>query len=114
MNPALYSRRELLASGAGLLASTALPLSAVAAPARERAADEPFGYCLNMSTLRGQQLSVTEQIDVASAAGYDAIEPWMRDLHGYVEQGFAGGPQQADPRPRPDGGERHRVRAMDR
>ena len=59
----------------------------MAAPARERPADEPFGYCLNMSTLRGQQLSVTEQIDVAAAAGYDAIEPWMRDLHGYVEQG---------------------------
>lgn len=46
-------------------------------------------YCLNTSTIRGQQLSVPEQIDLCASAGYDAIEPWMGDLRGYVEQGGA-------------------------
>lgn len=45
------------------------------------------GYCLNTSTVRGQQLSVPEQVDLCATAGYDAIEPWIGDLRGYVEQG---------------------------
>lgn len=45
------------------------------------------GYCLNTSTIRGQQLSVPEQIDLCASAGYDAIEPWIGDLRGFVEQG---------------------------
>lgn len=48
---------------------------------------ERMRYCFNTSTIRGQQLSVPEQIRVCAAAGYDAIEPWIRDLRGYVEQG---------------------------
>ena len=31
---------------------------------------EPFGYCLNTSTIRGQKLELPAQIDVAAAAGY--------------------------------------------
>ncbi|WP_146516547.1 sugar phosphate isomerase/epimerase family protein [Rubripirellula amarantea] len=42
---------------------------------------------MNTSTLRGQQLSVPEQIDVAADAGYDGIEPWIRDVRGFVEGG---------------------------
>lgn len=44
-------------------------------------------FCLNTSTLRGQQLSVPDQIKVCADAGYDAIEPWMRDLYQFIEQG---------------------------
>lgn len=44
-------------------------------------------FCLNTSTIRGQQLSVPEQVQLAAEAGYDAIEPWMRELHQYVDQG---------------------------
>lgn len=40
-------------------------------------------YCLNMSTVRGQKLSVPDQVDLAAKAGYDAIEPWMGDLRNY-------------------------------
>ncbi len=40
-----------------------------------------FRFCLNMSTIRGQNLSVEEEIDVAGQAGYDAIEPWLSKLH---------------------------------
>lgn len=42
---------------------------------------------LNMSTLRGQQLTVPEQVAVAAKAGYDGIEPWIRDLREFVEGG---------------------------
>jgi sugar phosphate isomerase/epimerase len=49
--------------------------------------DKPFGFCLNMSTIREQKLTVPEQVDVAAAAGYDAIEPWLGELHRFVEQG---------------------------
>ena len=44
-------------------------------------------FCLNTSTLRGQKLTVPEQVSVAAQAGYDAIEPWMGDLRKFVESG---------------------------
>ena len=47
----------------------------------------PVRFALNMSTIRGQKLSVPEQIDVAAKAGYDGIEPWIRDLQKYAEGG---------------------------
>lgn len=50
-------------------------------------ADPSFRYCLNMSTIRGQNLSVKEEINVAGKAGYDAIEPWLGKLNEYVNNG---------------------------
>jgi sugar phosphate isomerase/epimerase len=50
-------------------------------------AAEPFGYCLNTSTIDGQQLSLIDKIDVAARAGYTAIEPWVRDVDAYVQGG---------------------------
>jgi 2-keto-myo-inositol isomerase len=40
-----------------------------------------------MSTVRGQKLTVEQQVDLAAKAGYNAIEPWMGDLHGFVKNG---------------------------
>jgi sugar phosphate isomerase/epimerase len=39
----------------------------------------PFRFMLNTSTIRGQKLSLEEKVDIAARAGYDAIEPWLRD-----------------------------------
>lgn len=39
-----------------------------------------FRYCLNTSTLRGHQLSPVEEAGIASAAGYESIEPWVDEL----------------------------------
>ncbi len=83
-------RRDFLATSAaaGLTAAAFAPQ-----PTPTNAADlasTPVARvrtCLNTSTLRGQKLSVPEQIRVTAEAGYDAIEPWMRDLHQYVESG---------------------------
>lgn len=48
---------------------------------------EPFGYCLNTSTLMGQKLDVVELVEVAAKAGYQALEPWIGDLDRHVQQG---------------------------
>lgn len=81
------SRRQVLsATGAAGVAAIVQGVKSEA-----RAADGPsqprVRYCLNMSTIRGQKLSVPEQVDVAGKAGYDAIEPWLGELHKYVETG---------------------------
>ncbi len=52
-----------------------------------RPANEPFGYCLNTSTIRGQKLSLVEEIEIAHKAGYQAIEPWMNKIDEHVKGG---------------------------
>lgn len=56
-----------------------------AAPARTG-----FGYCLNTSTVRdkdGKSRPITDLIDIAAKAGYDAIEPWISELDEYTTTG---------------------------
>jgi sugar phosphate isomerase/epimerase len=48
---------------------------------------EPFRYCLNTSTLRGQKLPLIEEIEIAANAGYNGIEPWIEELDRYVAEG---------------------------
>jgi len=83
--PQSFSRRELLAAGSAALAAASVTSSV--SRAAEAPQTSPFGYCLNMSTIRSQQLSLPEQVDLAAKAGYDAIEPWMRELQKYVDSG---------------------------
>jgi len=45
----------------------------------------PFGYCLNASTIRGTPL--LQQIAIAAAVGYDAIELWFADLDDALAKG---------------------------
>ncbi|MEM7147727.1 MAG: TIM barrel protein, partial [Verrucomicrobiota bacterium] len=80
------SRRDALKTSA--LAAGALALAN--SPARthaQAAAADPFKYCLNTSTIRGQELSLEEEIDVTAQAGYTGIEPWLRKIHEYKENG---------------------------
>jgi 2-keto-myo-inositol isomerase len=88
MNAAV-SRRQWLA-GATVLVSAGLS-GAIAKPEptedKERKKEEPFGYCLNTSTIDGQKLSIVEKVEIASKAGYQAIEPWIRELDQHVKSG---------------------------
>ena len=63
---------------------------------------EPFLYWLNTSTLRGQKLTIVEEVRSPPRSATTAIEPWIRELDDHVK---AGGslerPGQADPRPGP-------------
>jgi sugar phosphate isomerase/epimerase len=60
-------------------------------PAPAGAADptpaEPFGYCLNTSTLHGQKLDLIELVEITAKAGYQAIEPWIREMDEHVKNG---------------------------
>lgn len=83
MTPPL-SRRDLL----GALPAAALGLAAAPAPAAATPPrGEPFLYGLNTSTIRGQELSLVEEIDLAAEVGYRGLEPWMGEIHGHVEAG---------------------------
>ena len=84
---ARLDRRLLLSAGiAGAAALGGAVSPTLAAPPR-RSKEEPFGYCLNTSTLSGHKLAFTEVIDLAAKAGYHALEPWIRDLEGPVKAG---------------------------
>jgi 2-keto-myo-inositol isomerase len=90
-----WSRREVLGSAAAafvgaVVSSRADETQAPRAPsARTRPANEPFGYCLNTSTIRGNNLDIVGVIGAAARAGFHAIEPWIREIDDYTSKGGA-------------------------
>jgi len=95
-------RRELLQIGSAFAAATLAGYRCVEAAAEDHASpNRPAALisraeassiatprlALNTSTLRGQQLTVPEQISVTADAGYDGIELWIRDLRAYLQAG---------------------------
>ncbi|MBT4139029.1 MAG: sugar phosphate isomerase/epimerase, partial [Candidatus Latescibacteria bacterium] len=46
-----------------------------------------FQYSLNTSTIRNENTSVVDAIDVAADAGYDGIEPWVKEIDEWVAKG---------------------------
>ncbi len=74
------SRRNLLAGAAvvGLSGADALAF---------QDNKKPFKFMFNTSTIRGQKLTLQAQIEVASKAGYDAIEPWVSDIDQFIKDG---------------------------
>jgi len=82
----MMNRRQAMATAA--LAVGAASSAVAAAPRRSgRTDEEPFGYCFNTSTVRGQKLAFDEQVELTARAGYDAIEPWIRDVQAFVDNG---------------------------
>jgi sugar phosphate isomerase/epimerase len=81
----LSDRRTFLAGSGLALGSLAAGLSTTAQDSDS--AGRKFKFCLNMSTIRGQELDAAAEIEVAGKAGYDAIEPWFRKLNEYLEKG---------------------------
>jgi len=78
------SRRSLLVAGA---AGAAAGLAAGAEAPRARPAGEPFGYCLNTSTVRGHRLDLVKEVELAAKAGYGAIEPWVGSVRRFQQGG---------------------------
>jgi sugar phosphate isomerase/epimerase len=76
---------QTASAGAGLAAVTARDAEGVGLAPRKP--DGAIGYCLNTSTLMGQKLTVTEEVTIAAEVGYDAIEPWIRELDDHVKAG---------------------------
>jgi len=46
-----------------------------------------FRYAINSGTLKGFDLTIEEQIDIAAEAGYDGIEPWVIGLQQHLQRG---------------------------
>src|SRR5690606_9059553 len=49
--------------------------------------EHQFRYCLNTSTIRGQNPGIFKYVEIASMAGYDGIELWIGDIKSYLESG---------------------------
>src|SRR5947209_6842589 len=86
--PTGFTRREALALASAVMGTGALTaMTDSSANAAARAKAEPFRYCFNTSTIRGQKLPLVEVIDIVSKAGYHAIEPWIEEIEHYRQGG---------------------------
>jgi len=84
------NRRDLLLGACATGVATAVAGGTAKRPAfggESRNSDRPFRFCLNTSTIRGQNLSIEEEIEIAAKAGYSGIEPWIREIKRYQERG---------------------------
>ncbi|HEY7310124.1 MAG TPA: sugar phosphate isomerase/epimerase family protein [Gemmataceae bacterium] len=81
----LTRRTWLTTTAAAVCGGVAMEPSPAAA--EEKKEREPFRYGLNTATLMGQKLSIVEEVEIASRAGYQALEPWVRELEQYVKDG---------------------------
>lgn len=87
MDHQLNRRQWMYRGSAAVAAMTAVSCAKQIAAQDDHASGDGFRYCLNTSTIRGQNLSIVEEIDVAAKAGYSGIEPWIREIDAYVNGG---------------------------
>ena len=83
------TRRQVIAGAtAALAAASAAPLVRPVRGAESPAstASEPFKYCLNTSTISGQNIGIAAEVDLAAKVGFQAIEPWIRELEAYEKK----------------------------
>lgn len=86
------SRRAALTK-AGCLAGVVFTAGESSSPAFASEASSaakplrPFLFSLNTATIQGQKLGIEKEVQVAAAAGYDAIEPWISSLDEFVKRG---------------------------
>jgi 2-keto-myo-inositol isomerase len=71
-----------LAGPVARAAQTSTGLAAGAEPGSSR-----FLLGLNTSTIRGQKLSIVEEVAIAAQAGYQGMEPWIDELERYAATG---------------------------
>jgi len=91
MNLHKISRRQAL-TRTGVLAGAALAVSSLGiqtakGQAQSQPGGRPFRFCLNTGTLRGHKLGIVKEIEIASQAGYDGMEPWVESIQTYVKGG---------------------------
>ncbi len=80
----MNSRRKFLSVTATSLAGISLT---TISESKAHPAPTSFKYCLNTSTISGQNPGILKYADIASAAGYDGIEVWVRDVKAYLDAG---------------------------
>jgi len=81
----MIQRRDLL------IAATAMTAASISQKqvqgVTQSSSQLPVRFALNTSTVRGQKLTIEEQVDLTGTAVYDGIEPWVRDIQMFVEDG---------------------------
>jgi len=80
----MLTRRNLFKT-AGLASAVALLPQVVFSKSTKK--DTTFRFSLNTSTISGQNPGLLKYIDIASEAGYDGIELWIKDMKSYLESG---------------------------
>jgi len=80
-------RRFMTCAGAAVGAMITTVKAGIASENTSTNATIPFRYCLNTSTIRGQKLSLKEEIEITAKAGYSAIEPWVNKVHQHERSG---------------------------
>ncbi|MES2789763.1 MAG: sugar phosphate isomerase/epimerase family protein [Planctomycetota bacterium] len=83
----MLNRRDVLTSLGACAAAIPAIGWAAEPPVPVAPSKEPFGYCLNTATIRGQELGIVREVEIAAEAGYRGIEPWMGTLEKYVQGG---------------------------
>jgi 2-keto-myo-inositol isomerase len=88
-----FSRRQFNAATAMATAAVvsqsvvATPLFGTETSPPKNVREIQVKYCLNTSTIHGEVIPIVEQIAIAQKAGYQAMEPWLRDINKYTSQG---------------------------
>lgn len=83
-------RRQWLAQSAAIAAAAGCltsPTTLAQAQPPVPSSAPKFRYCLNMSTINGNQVPVRDQLKIAADAGYDSVELWV----GHIEKFTQGG-----------------------
>jgi 2-keto-myo-inositol isomerase len=82
------SRREWMAASAtAVVAGSGGLARAESASGADPATPGSFTYCMNTSTLSGHKLSIVQELEVIAKAGYQGIEPWIREFDQYTKDG---------------------------
>jgi sugar phosphate isomerase/epimerase len=84
MKKFMQSRRQLVKTAGAAAALSFIPKSISNVMENKKA---NFRFSINTSTISGQKPGVLKYIDIASKAGYDGIELWVRDVVEYLNQG---------------------------
>lgn len=78
----MMTRREFCAFLGTAFVADATGAAQTAAIGEQKKTKKPgFSIVLNPSTIRGYNLDLTQQIQVAIKAGFDGLEPWLCDIH---------------------------------
>ena len=83
------NRRQWLSGAAAITAAAAVPANSLFASNQSKLKDakQPFRFCLNTSTIRGQGIPLAEEVAITAKAGYDGIEPWVSEIEKHVQDG---------------------------
>ena len=78
----MLTRRNLFKTAGLASAAALLPQAGFTKEAKK---DSTFRFCLNTSTIRGQNPGLLKYLDIASEAGYDGVELWISDVKQHLE-----------------------------